>query len=180
MASSSSSSSSSGVPDLKHRDWLLASTQKLIQQIDNNVVINISDTDNGTTSGGKIITISNISEEIIDKLPFLVNTDNNNNYFYLENFSVYLNNQPTPMKFPQLTEVTKQMFANSDINGFTSNAKIHTPFAVENLGKTSYKGMTFSGYVDLLSSSTAWVTPTTGKKKTYTAVFNPDKYYPVG
>ena len=169
-----SNPSSSSSPDLKHRDWLLASTQKLIQQIDNNVIINITETDNGTTSGGRIITISNISEETIDKLPFLVNTDQNNNYLYLENFSVYLNNQPNPIMFPQLTIVTKQMYANSDITGFTSNAKTHTPFAVENLGNTNYKGNTFSGYVDLLSSSTAWVTPTTGKQKTYTAVLNPD------
>jgi hypothetical protein len=58
--------------------------------------------------------------------------------------------------------VAKQMYANSDVTGFTSNAKTHTPFAVKNLGNTNYKGKTFSGYVDLLSSNTTWITPTTG------------------
>ena len=53
--------------DLKHRDWLLFSTQRMIQKVDETITVSIRDTPNG----GKILIASGISESSIEKLSFL-------------------------------------------------------------------------------------------------------------
>jgi methylglyoxal synthase len=86
--------------DLKHRDWLLYSTKRIIQSVDENISVEIIDTPNG----GKKLIASEITEADIDKIAFLTNTDQNNNYLYLEDFQVYIAGSISPLNIPGLKE----------------------------------------------------------------------------
>ena len=69
--------------DLKHRDWLLYSTKRLLQKTGaESISIDIQDLPNDR----KVLFAGGITESMIDNLQFLVNTDQNNNYLYLEDF----------------------------------------------------------------------------------------------
>ena len=87
-------------PDFEQRDWLLFSMQQLIENVDPNISINII-----KAGESKLLIASNITEDSIIKLSFLTNSDFNNNYLYLENFSVFLNSYNEPLNIPGLSEI---------------------------------------------------------------------------
>ena len=93
-------------PDLQHRDWLLESTIFRLKKIDSNLSIRII-----TTVNQKLLIVNRITEETLPKLSFLVNTDNNNNYLYLENIQVFL-----------ADDTTHQAIV---VNGLNKNIKMH-------------------------------------------------------
>lgn len=158
-------------PDLMSRDWVLASVIKLAQAVDPLIVANIENTCNG----GKLLYLSNISENAIERISVLTNNDQNNNYLYVEDFKVYLDNQLTPITFPELTKVVANMYKYSDVQAFIAGNKTQKPFLVSNFGGTSdYKGKTFSGFVDYLSAVVPFVPSTRNKVKKFTIVLNPD------
>ena len=71
--------------DLKHRDWLLYSTKRLLQKTgDESISIEIRELNNNR----KVLIASGITEAMIDNLQFIVNTDQNNNYLYSDSSSI--------------------------------------------------------------------------------------------
>jgi hypothetical protein len=171
--SSSASKSCNRSPDLMSRDWVIASVIKLAQAVDPLIIANVENTCNG----GKILCLSNINENAIERISVLTNNDKNNNYLYVEDFKVYVNNELNPIAFPELTKVVKNMYKYSDVQAFIAGEKTQKPFLVSNFGGTSdYKGKTFSGFVDFLSAATPFVPSTRNKCKKYTVCLNPDNH----
>jgi len=156
--------------DLKHADWLLLSTEKILSSIDPE----LSFTYVMKQNGGKNLVISNISESTMDKLAFLTNTDQNNNYLYLERFSIFSDNLPSINRFYEIEKTIINMWRNSDVNAFLKGDKLHSPFSVENLVNSSFKGNTFSEFVDEYTSLTPFILTTYMHKKIYEIEVNPD------
>lgn len=157
-------------PDLQHRDWLLLSSKKLLLAVNYNISVSIVDTFNG----GKLLIAQNISEKDIDKLPFLTNTDQNNNYLYLEDFNVYVEGSFTRKNLPGLKDVVINSYTTSDIDSFLTNQKLHYPFNVKSFTNSTFKGTTFSEFIDQYSGLTPFTATTFGYVKTYEVVLNPD------
>ena len=157
-------------PDLQHRDWVLFTQQKLISNVNSNIpseIIKINDK--------MYLKISNISEEDLDKLYFLTNTDINNNYLYIENFNVYTENSWSPENIPGLLEVVISCFRNNDANAFINGSKVYYPFNVNNFQGSYFKGKTFSEFVDTLSGLLPFSASTAGYEKRYEIILNPDQ-----
>lgn len=155
---------------LNHSDWLLNSVTKIMESIDAKISVS-SET---TSVGGKRIFIYGIDEIAIDKLYFLTNTDQNNNYLYTEDFKVYLDNNSYPFEIPGFKNIAKSMYEHSDIFAFLSGNKVHIPYNVANITNTSYTGKTFSGYIDYFSSTIPYIEDTSGHIKKYHIVLNTD------
>ena len=153
-------------PDLKHRDWVLKSQQALIANIDNTISTRIIDTDDG----GKRLLVFNISEASIQNLLFLTNTDQNNNYLYLEEFNVTIQQDLQPLEFPGLSQIMIKIYETSDANAFLNGSKTQKPFTSSSFNN----GQTINEVVDTISSLLPFVTSTYGKVKTYDLVLNPD------
>ena len=158
--------------DLKH-DWLLISTAAHLLRADNYISFSIVD----THDGGKSLIASGINPSTIEKLSFLVNTDKNNNYLYLEDFKVYTAGYFSPVNIPGLLEIIQHSFRMSDITAFTtSNSKVHYPFEVSNYNSTSnssFDGATFSEFVSTFANLIPF-TPKIDSNVTYSITLNPD------
>jgi len=155
---------------MNHADWVLNSQKSLILKVNANISTQIiSDGPN------KKLFISNISEEDIDNLYFLTNTDQNNNYLYIERFDIYVGSSPTPLPIPSLENTVKNVYYNSDINSFINGQKVHYPFnALLYQQDCLFRGNTFSEYIDFVSDTTPLSPSTRGLTKIYNIVLNPD------
>ena len=157
------------VPDLTHANWVLFTQQKLISNINNDIPSEV------IKNGNKMyLKISNISEKDLDKLYFITNTDNNNNYLYIENFNVYIGNSLLPENIPGLLDVVISSFRSNDANAFINGSKVYYPFDVNNFQGSYFKGKTFSEFVDTLSGLLPFSATTTGYNKKYEIIMNPD------
>lgn len=156
--------------DLKHRDWLLFSTKSLILSVDQNISIQIID----TPDGGKRLIANGITDNSIEKLYFITNTDGNNNYLYLEEFNVYKKNSSKPLNIPGLDDIMKNAFRSSDALNFISDNKTHKPFVGSNFKTASSD--TFSQYIDELTGFLPNTLTTKGVEKTYEIILNPDDF----
>jgi hypothetical protein len=132
-------------PDLTHSDWCLFTQEKLIQNTVTDVSITYYKKANGTTN----MTISGIKPADIAKLKFLTNTDQNNNYLYLEQFNVYINNGFNPLVIPGLNEVIQNFFRNSDMMGYLDDKKTHLPFSNANIQSGQNVAKTFNEFIIL-------------------------------
>jgi hypothetical protein len=157
--------------DLSHTDWLLNSMKNLIIKVNSNIsTVIVTDSNNKKT-----LLVNNVSESDIDKIYFITNTDQNNNYLYIDNFSVYIDNYPSPVPFPGLNETVLNVFRDSDVSSFIAGQKVHYPFnALLYQQDCSFKGTTFSQFVDFLSSATPLSPNTAGTVKTYGFIVYPD------
>ena len=156
------------LPDLTHADWVLFTQQKLISNVNSNIPSEV------IKDGNKLyLIISNISEEDLDKLYFLTNTDNNNNYLYIENFNVYTSNSSSPENVPGLLEVVVSCFRSNDTNAFINGSKVYYPFDVNNFQGSYFKGKTFSEFVDTLSGLLPFSASTAGYNKSYQIILSP-------
>jgi hypothetical protein len=157
--------------DLQHRDWLLSVTIKIVQNIDQQVSWKIIDLDNNR----KHLELSNISENTLDQLYFITNTDINNNYLYLEDMKVYLtSNLSNPLDLTGLSELAKSLWNNSDSIAFINGNKTHTPFKNALTFPYSTQPMSISSYVDIQSSIVPFFPTTIGLPKVFTIILNPD------
>ena len=151
--------------DLKHRDWLLFSQQKLIQLNAPNVTSIIS----YVPDGGARLTLSNISEFDIVKLNFLTNTDHNNNYLYLENVYINLGDSVSPLLVSGLQDTMLDIFRLSDVTSYLAGSKTHIPFT-----SIAFNGKSVGEFIDILSAALPTVPDTLGIPKKFTLVLNPD------
>jgi len=159
--------------DKTHRDWLLYATQSLIANVDSSISTEILVTPND----GRLLKVCNITEDKIGKLYFLTNTDQNNNYLYLESFKVFIDSQKSPLNVPGLTEGCIDFFRRSDINAFISDVKIHYPFADSNIttANIAFSEVTnFNIFIDYLTNLVPYVAFTQDHVKTYELILNPD------
>ena len=156
--------------DLTSRDWLLNSTKSLILSVDTNISVEIVDKPNN----GKVLIATGIKESSMDKLKFIVNTDQNNNYLYLEDFQVYLHGHFTPLVVPGLTDVVINAFRNSDIKAFINNEKVHYPFVAGNMMTQNRPSYTFSTFIDAYTGLLSNIFGTYGSVKVYSITLNPD------
>ena len=159
--------------DLKHRDWLLYSTKRILQQTGaESISIQIVDLPNDR----KVLVASGITETMIDNLQFLVNTDQNNNYLYLEDFKVYVQGYFSSLDIPGLKGTVINAFRACDIDNFLLGNKTHTPFSGKNFSSETVTYKTFNEYVDAYSNVNPYTPSTVGLQKTYEIVLNPDMY----
>lgn len=158
--------------DLKHRDWVLYTQEKLFHSIDPYITTEIIDTPNG----GKRLIAKNISESTIEKICILTNTDQNNNYLYLEQFYISVYGFSEPLNIPGLNEITSNLYKTADLYSYLNNLKIKKPFCSENIKKNSMnKSITsFSNFVDLYTRLVPCSPFTLNKIKLFTIVLNPD------
>lgn len=156
-------------PDLTHADWLMFSTQELIHNVNENISTEIV-----SSQGKRLIFVSGVSEADIDNLYFLTNTDQNNNYLYLETFSIVYEGSNNNVNIPGLEIMMKNNFRQSDIAGFVSDNKLHYPFTTKNFKSSSFTGNTLSEFIDQYTSLVPFAASTYGKVKTYSFVLNPD------
>ena len=158
------------------KDWLLNSQKALILKVDANIsTVIVNDGIN------KKLYVENVSEGIIDKLYFITNTDQNNNYLYIEDFKVYIGGSPTPCPIQGLDDTVKDVYYNSDISSFLNGDKIQYPFnGLLYQQNCAFRGTTFSEYVDFASACTPLSPTTIGFKKTYAFTVNPDSFFPGG
>jgi hypothetical protein len=160
-----------GTEDLTHRDWVLYTQKALFLSIDKNISASIQDFPNGK----KKLIVSGISEDTIEKLAFLTNTDQNNNYLYLEDFGVNIFGFPEPLNIPGLLDIALALFRDSDLDNFLEGSKTKIPFTGNNI--TSNSGITinsFSEFIDILTNTIPYSTKTYGKVKYFELVLNPD------
>jgi len=118
-----------GSKDLTSRDWVAASTKQLVLSVDASVSVEFE----YYPDGGMKIFLNNISESTIGKLSFLTNTDFNNNYLYLEDFNVFINNNFSPLDIPGLFAIADSLYKQSDITAFLAGNKLKQPFATTNI-----------------------------------------------
>ena len=157
--------------DYGHRDWLLFTQEKLIQSVDKNISVKIINSPNN----GKKLIASGISEESIEKLLLLVNTDQNNNYLYLEQFNVYVFGFQDPLNIPGLNDICLNLYRDADLDNFISGSKTKNPFTGENVsGNSGISVPTFASFIDLLTSVIPYAPKTSGKQKFFEIILNPD------
>jgi len=155
--------------DLTHANWLLFSIQQLIHNVNDNISTEIV-----SSQGKNLLFVSGVSEADIDNLYFLTNTDQNNNYLYLETFSVIYEGSNNNVNIPGLQTIMINNFRQSDISGFVSGNKLHYPFSTKNFKSTSFTGNTLSEFIDQYTSLVPFAASTYGNVKTYSFVLNPD------
>jgi hypothetical protein len=155
---------------MNHQDWILNSQKALIFKVDPNISTEII-----SKNDKKLLLVSNVSEESIDKLYFITNTDQNNNYLYIEKFQVYINSSPLSVPIRGLNETVQDVYYNSDITSFLNSQKVHYPFnGLLYQQGCVFRGTTFSEYVDFSSSCTPLSPETSGFEKRYAFIVNPD------
>ena len=117
----------------------------------------------------------------VDKINyiFLKNTNQNNNYLYIENFNVYLSNSLNPVNILRLSEVVTSSFRNNDPNDFINSYKVYYPFYVKNFQNSYFKGKIFSKFINTLSGLLPYSANTAGLTKKYSMVMNPDKSFDI-
>ena len=159
-------------PDLTHADWWIRTTAKLAQNVDSSLRISVLKFSNNTQH----LIIENISEETLPKLSFLTNTDQNNNYGYLEIFNVYTTNDysQTPISVPGLKDVLVSVWSNSDTDGFLHGKKTFTPFFQPLNDPVTKKPMSIKNYIDMITATIPWAPKTTGQTQYYSISVNPD------
>ena len=157
--------------DLKHRDWLLYSTKRLLQQTGGeSISIQIVDLPNDR----KVLVASGITESMIDNLQFLVNTDENNNYLYLEDFKVYVDGYFAPLDLSGLRDAVVNAYRACDIDNFLLGNKTHKPFSGANFSTETVTYASFNEYVDAYTNINPYTPNTLGLVKTYQVTMNPD------
>jgi hypothetical protein len=159
--------------DLQHRDWLLFTQQALISKVNSNISTDIIDRDNGS----KVLIISDIPEGGLKDLLFITNTDNNNNYGYIEEFNVFKFGASIPLNIPGLSDIVKNIYRYSDMNAFLSKSTTHDPFNTKNFVNSSFKGQSFTEFVDKLTALLPFTTDTGSITTTYQIIFNPDSSF---
>jgi hypothetical protein len=158
--------------DLTHADWWIRIHIKMLQKIDQSLRFSVLKFSNNTQH----LHIENISEETLPKLCFLTNTDQNNNYGYLEHFHVYTtnDNSKTPISVPGLKDLLVSIWNNSDTDAFLAGKKTQTPFLHPLNNPITKKPMSIKDYIDMITSTIPWSPKTAGQTQYYSIAVNPD------
>lgn len=158
-------------PDLGYRDWLLFTQQRLFNSVDPMISTKIVD----TPDGGKLLIAKGITESALENIAILTNTDQNNNYLYLESFYVYLFGYTEPLNIPGLFEVANNLYQDADLTNFINGSKIKKPFTGMNVRKNAQnqRVRSFADFVDQLTYILPCSPYTYTKIKTFEIVLRP-------
>jgi len=158
-------------PDLTHSDWWVRTCTKLLQQVDTAMRFTV-------TKVGKTqhLVVENISETTLSKLFFLVNTDQNNNYGYLEVLQVFVKDDYSrnPVPIPGFSALANAIWNEADAKGFILDEKTQTAFLNPLNNPVTNQPLTIPQYVDLMTAVIPWAPKTFGKEKIFTLMLNPD------
>lgn len=162
--------------DLQHRDWLIRTTIKMVQQVDPAITYKIINF--GVNQ--KQVIFDNISSQSLEKLFFLTNTDQNNNYLYLELMEVYLANltNDTPLPIPGLSELAIELWNQSDSTAFLNGNQTQKPFYYPMTNPCNGEPMDIPTWIDIYSTALNFIPTTTGLVKIFRIVLNPDRHRP--
>jgi len=158
-------------PDLTHADWWIRTCTKLLQKVDTSLrftVVKIGKTQH--------LVIENISESTLSKLFFLVNTDQNNNYGYLEALQVFVKDDysRTAIPIPGFSTLANAIWNEADAMGFVDGEKTQTAFLAPLNNPYTNEPLTIPEYVDWITAIIPWAPKTFGKEKVFTLMLNPD------
>jgi len=157
--------------DLTHADWWIRTTKKLLQKVDTSLrftVVKVEKTQH--------LTIENISEATLSRLFFLVNTDQNNNYGYLEELQVFVKGDysRTAIPIPGFSTLANAIWNEADATGFIEGQKTQTTFLAPLNNPYTNEPLTVPQYVDWITAVIPWAPKTFGKEKIFTLILNPD------
>jgi len=158
-------------PDLTHSDWWVRTTTKLLQAVDTSMRFTVIQKDERPC-----LFIENISEDTLSKLFFLVNTDQNNNYGYLEMLQVFVKDDYSrnPIPIPGFSILANSIWDQVDAIGFVEGDKIQTAFLAPLNNPVTNEPLTIPEYVDLITAIIPWAPKTFGKEKIFTLMLNAD------
>jgi len=164
-------------PDLTHADWWIRTCTKLLQQVDTSLrftVVKVEKTQH--------LVIENISETTLSQLFFLVNTDQNNNYGYLEALQVFVKDDysRTAIPVPGFSTLANAIWNEADATGFVEGQKTQTAFLAPLNNPYTNEPLTVPQYVDWITAVIPWAPKTFGKEKIFTLILNPDSEALVG
>jgi hypothetical protein len=122
------------------------------------------------------LVVENISEETLSKLFFLVNTDQNNNYGYLETLQVFTKDDysRTPVPIPGFSTLANAIWNEADAKGFIAGETTQTAFKTPLNNPLTNEPLSIPQYVDLITAIIPWAPKTLGKEKIFSIVLNPD------
>jgi hypothetical protein len=157
--------------DLTHADWWIRVSVKLLQSVDTSLrfkVVKVGKTQH--------LAVENISEATLSKLFYLVNTDQNNNYGYLEVLQVFLQDDysRTPIPIPGFSTLANAIWNEADAKGFIAGDTTQTAFEAPLNNPFTNEPLTVPQYVDLITAIIPWAPKTSGKVKIFSIVLNPD------
>jgi hypothetical protein len=157
--------------DLTHADWWIRVAVKLLQSVDTSLrfkVVKVGKTQH--------LSVENISEATLSKLFYLVNTDQNNSYGYLEVLQVFLQDDysRTPIPIPGFSTLANAIWNEADAKGFIASNTTQTAFEAPLNNPFTNEPLTVPQYVDLITAIIPWAPKTLGKVKIFSIVLNPD------
>jgi len=158
-------------PDLTHADWWVRTTTKLLQKVDTTMRFTV-----GKVGKTQHLIIENISEATLSKLFFLVNTDQNNNYGYLESLQVFLQSDysRTAIPIPGFSTLANAIWNEADATGFVAGEKTQTAFLNPLNNPYTNQPLSICEYVDWITAVIPWAPKTFGQVKIFTLMLNPD------
>ena len=113
--------------DKTHADWLLTSQECLVKNADPSLSTTIEHLSDGT----QCLIIQQIPSDVMSQLSFITNTDQNNNYLYIEKINMYLNGCSTPVDVIGIENTLIKLYNVSDTNSFISYNNVHSPWRDE-------------------------------------------------
>ena len=158
--------------DLKHRDWLLYSQIALIQKIDPSIPVRIVPFGDNQ----RRLVISNLSNDQLERLRFFTNTDQNNNYLYIEQFNIYIDGFQNPKNIAGLNKIMIEMFRYSDATAFLLGEKTHNPFNADKFTNEKGDVSSIDAFVNnFLRKIPKAIAKASGYLYRYEVVLNPDR-----
>lgn len=169
--------------DLDHADWCLFTQVRLIESVNPEIICEIA----RYPDGKRLLFVSNVNEIDILKIHFLTNTDQNNNYLYMEDFGVFNTKNPSkPLSVPGLKNLMIELYRQADYQSYINGEKIHIGFTTQNFLFSNFKnnqpnsfnnevyGSDINAFVDLYTSLIPFCSATKPGNKLYSFVLNPD------
>jgi len=152
-----------------HAEWLNNLTTAMAQKVNTNILV--------TQGKNNLLILKNVAESDLPQLPFLTNTDSNNNYGRVTGFGVSIpgQNSANPLKVPGLSEAIVKAYNDSDSQAFINGNKTHRPFNNPFTNPVSNAPMSVSLYIDYITAMNPSIPNTGGKVKTYSIAFSPKK-----
>ena len=156
------------IPDKTHADWLLTTQECLIKSRHPSLSTKI---EHFPKYDKRFLTIEQIPLSVFTELMFIVNTDQNNNYLYIEKIKIYANGSSTPVNIIGVEDTLNQVYTFSDMNAFLAGSKTHTPWAT-----TTTPVFNLSTYIEnQISALPAYLRVYTNGIIYFDLVLNPDK-----